>query len=129
VPEVELNPSKSTSTQTISTCKIFQLSLEFYLFFLYKVRKLLEQMDKVLYFRSSPDPLILDEEQREVRRKGIFRNETIPKTSYVILARIESLKRGSGIMVVRSRTLPELTSSSNRNGHGVNRNDLGEKIN
>jgi hypothetical protein len=32
-------------------------------------------------------------------------------------------------MVVRSRTLPELTSSSNRAGHGVNRNDLGEIIN
>jgi len=34
------------------------------------VRKLLEQMDKVLYFRSSSEPLILDEEQREARRKG-----------------------------------------------------------
>jgi hypothetical protein len=48
---------------------------KFYFFF--KVRKLLEQMDKVLYFRSSSDPLILDEEQRETRRKGIFRNSTI----------------------------------------------------
>jgi hypothetical protein len=37
-------------------------------------------MDKVLYFRSTSDPLILDEEQRETRRKGIFsviRNQSI----------------------------------------------------
>jgi hypothetical protein len=27
-------------------------------------------MGKTLYFRSSSDPLILDEEQRELRRKG-----------------------------------------------------------
>ncbi|CAF0851524.1 unnamed protein product [Adineta steineri] len=90
VPEVELNPSNSTSTQTIGA-----------------LRKLLEEMDKVLYFRSSSDPLILDEEQREVRRK----------------ARVESLKKSSGIMVVRGRTLPELTSS-NRISHGGARSDL-----
>ncbi|CAF1589232.1 unnamed protein product [Adineta ricciae] len=96
VPEVELNPSKSTSTQTISA-----------------VRKLLEQMDKVLYFRSSMDPLILDEEQREARRK----------------ARIEQLKKSSGIMVVRGRTLPELTSSTHRTGQIGNRSELIESTN
>lgn len=91
ISEVELNPSKSTSTQTIGA-----------------LRKLLEQMDKVLYFRSSPEPLILDEEQREARRK----------------ARIESLKKSSGIMVVRGRTLPELTSGASRSTQGGHRNDL-----
>ncbi|CAF1273587.1 unnamed protein product [Adineta ricciae] len=96
VPEVELNPSKSTSTQTISA-----------------VRKLLEQMDKVLYFRSSMDPLILDEEQREARRK----------------ARIEQLKKSSGIMVVRGRTLPELTSSTHRTSHNGNRSELIDSTN
>lgn len=42
---------------------------------------------------------------------------------YINLARIESLKKSSGIMVVRGRTLPGLTSS-NRVDHGSNRNDL-----
>ena len=84
-------------------------------------------MDKVLYFRSSSDPLILDEEQREARRKGIFsvvRNQSY--SNEFILARFESLKKGSGIMVVRGRTLPELTasSSSHRLTHGSSRNDL-----
>ena len=36
------------------------------------VRKFIEQMGKTLYFRSSTEPLILDEEQRENRRKGFF---------------------------------------------------------
>ena len=49
-------------------------------FFKFKVRKLLEQMDKVLYFRSSSDPLILDEEQRETRRKGLFVYFSFKKT-------------------------------------------------
>ncbi|CAF5177859.1 unnamed protein product, partial [Rotaria magnacalcarata] len=95
VPEIELNPTKTTSTQTIAA-----------------LRTLLERMDKVLYFRSSPDPLILDEEQRETRRK----------------AQIESLKKSSGVMVVRGRTLPGLTSS-NRFNHSGNRSDLIESGN
>jgi len=40
------------------------------------------------------------------------------------LARIESLKKSSGIMVVRGRTLPELTSCSSRSAHGGHRSDL-----
>jgi hypothetical protein len=34
------------------------------------------------------------------------------------LARIESLKKSSGVMVVRGRTLPELTPGSHRFSHG-----------
>lgn len=56
------------------------MELFFFLKYIYiyyiLVRKLLERMDKVLYFRSSPDPLILDEEQREIRRKGILKQNT-----------------------------------------------------
>ena len=82
-------------------------------------------MDKVLYFRSSPQPLILDEEQREVRRKGnsmsFFPYRCNPSSS---LARIESLKKGNGIMIVRSPTLPGLTPVSNRSSHGGNRSEL-----
>ena len=40
------------------------------------------------------------------------------------LARIEQLKKSSGIMVVRGRTLPELTSSTHRTGHTGNRSEL-----
>jgi hypothetical protein len=45
---------------------------------------------------------------------------------HCLSARIESLKKGSGIMVVRGRTLPELaaSSSSHRPSHGNSRNDL-----
>lgn len=56
------------------------MELFFFLKYIYiyyiLVRKLLERMDKILYFRSSPDPLILDEEQREIRRKGILKQNT-----------------------------------------------------
>lgn len=37
---------------------------------------------------------------------------------------MESLKKSNGIMVVRGRTLPELTLSSHRSGHGGHRSDL-----
>ncbi len=84
-------------------------------------------MDKVLYFRSSPDPLILDEEQREARRKGIFRHGilriNLSLSLCVFVARIESLKKGSGVMVVRGRTLPELTPNRS-GGHWSGRSEL-----
>ena len=83
-------------------------------------------MDKILYFRSSADPLILDEGQRETRRKGILRSQNINqliRLSFSIEARIEALKKGAGIMIIRGQTLPELTSS-NRMDHGNCRNDL-----
>jgi hypothetical protein len=85
-------------------------------------------MDKVLYFRSSPDPLILDEEQRETRKKGISKKQVIILFVIILLARIESLKKSSGIMVVRGRTLPELTSSSHRTGYGGHRSDLSNSL-
>jgi hypothetical protein len=46
----------------------------------------------------------------------------------VLLARIESLKKSSGIMVVRGRTLPELASSSHRSGYGGHRSDLSNSL-
>lgn len=42
------------------------------------------------------------------------------------LARIESLKKGNGIMVVRSPTLPALTPLSNRLSQGGTRSEISE---
>jgi hypothetical protein len=55
----------------------------------------------------------------------VFRKiELIHINQYSVSARIESLKKSSGVMVVRGRTLPELASSSHRFSHGNTRSDL-----
>ena len=38
----------------------------------FSVRTLLEGMGKTLFFRSGEEPLVLTEEQREVRKQGIY---------------------------------------------------------
>ena len=84
-------------------------------------------MGKVLYFRSSSEPLILDEEQREARRKGFsIQKNSIQSINLFLfaLARFESLKKSTGIMVVRGLTLPELAGGSSRSGHSNSRSGL-----
>lgn len=51
IPEVEVVPGESTSVQTLK-----------------KVLDLLERMGKTAFFRSTSEPLVLSEEQRETRR-------------------------------------------------------------
>ena len=87
-------------------------------------------MDKVLYFRSSSDPLILTEEQRGVRRKSRRVSSDISTTERSSLDsdRIDSLKKTSDILVVRGRTLPDLASTaSNRIKHANSRHELGKQ--
>ncbi|PAA90648.1 hypothetical protein BOX15_Mlig004889g1 [Macrostomum lignano] len=55
IPEVEINPSRDTSSSTTE-----------------RVRRLLEDMGKTLFFRSGGNPLILTEEQREERRRVVL---------------------------------------------------------
>uniref|UniRef100_A0A1I8IFF4 3HCDH_N domain-containing protein n=1 Tax=Macrostomum lignano TaxID=282301 RepID=A0A1I8IFF4_9PLAT len=55
IPEVEINPSRDTSSSTTE-----------------RVRRLLEDMGKTLFFRSGGNPLILTEEQREERRRVLL---------------------------------------------------------
>ena len=92
-------------------------------------------MGKILYFRSSTDPLILDEEQREVRRKGSLSLSVELKIDISCddvddLARVDSLKKNHGFTGRGSRTaLPDLTSSLNRMGiHHTTRNELSKLI-
>ena len=71
IPEVELLTTKYTSVSTLE-----------------KVRKFLERMGRVAFFRSGPEPIVLSEEQRESRKnafirqmneqKGIGRRLTLP---------------------------------------------------
>ncbi|XP_053203106.1 3-hydroxybutyryl-CoA dehydrogenase-like [Panonychus citri] len=71
IPEVELITTNYTSVATLE-----------------KVRKFLEQMGRIAFFRSGPEPIILSEEQRESRKnafirqmaekKGIGRRLTLP---------------------------------------------------
>ena len=55
IPEVELVTSKHTSLETLE-----------------HVRRFLEKMNKVAFFRSGSEPIVLNEEQREIRRNGII---------------------------------------------------------
>lgn len=55
MPEVELLPAKQTSLETLE-----------------KIRRFLEKMNKVAFFRSGNEPIVLNEEQRESRRNGKF---------------------------------------------------------
>ena len=90
------------------------------------VRKFIEHMDKTLYYRSSSEPLILDEEQREIRRKGFAFSPMIfeEELSLSPVARIESLKSGNAFLVVRGRTLPQFLASSTRIHSNGNRSEL-----
>lgn len=59
-----------------------------------KLRNLLGQMGKTLFFRSGTDPLILSEEKREMRRQQ----------------RIDELRLNSGLPLLRQdTTVPELS--------------------
>lgn len=59
-----------------------------------KLRNLLGQMGKTLFFRSGTDPLILSEEKREMRRQQ----------------RIDELRLNSGLPLLRQDTsVPELS--------------------
>lgn len=93
------------------------------------MRKFIEQMGKTLYFRSSLEPLILDEEERETRRKGEGNRKNCVRWSrkLFLAARIESLKKSNAFLIVRGQTLPQLMSNNNRNQTGRNRNELREK--
>lgn len=130
IPEVELNPSKWTSTQTIQTGseKNFEVRQR-KSWTVFSVRKFIEQMGKTLYFRSSLEPLILDEEERETRRKGEGNRKNCVRWSrkLFLAARIESLKKSNAFLIVRGQTLPQLMSNNNRNQTGRNRNELREK--
>ena len=133
IHEVELNPSTSTSTQTIAIRKCPPINGVWSSTRLFLsspvVRTFLESMDKVLYFRSSSDPLILTEEQRDVRRKSRrISSHITTQSSSPYSDRIESLKKTSDILVVRGQTLPDLTSSAfNRIKHANSRHELGKQ--
>ncbi len=64
----------------------------------------------------------------EKPEKKVFQKKVTILFLIILLARIESLKKSSGIMVVRGRTLPELTSSSHRTGYGGHRSDLSNSL-
>ncbi|KAK2192439.1 hypothetical protein NP493_31g03001 [Ridgeia piscesae] len=80
IPEVEITPNKYTSSETIE-----------------KVRMVLEQMGKTLFFRSGGQPLILNEEQREAR----------------VQARIEQVKSSCGLGNFFENTVPTLAHNGN----------------
>jgi len=90
IREVELNLTPSTSAQTIN-----------------KLRKLLEPMDKVLFFRSTSEPLILNEDQREYRRK----------------VRLEFLREKKSNSIDCEEKLPELTFSTSIDPNKSEKND------
>ncbi|XP_064623519.1 probable 3-hydroxybutyryl-CoA dehydrogenase [Lineus longissimus] len=80
IPEVEITPNKYTSAVAIE-----------------KVRVLLEQMGKTLFFRSGDEPLILTEEQREERKK----------------ARFDQIKNTSGLGLMLQGMIPALHHKGN----------------
>ncbi|CAH1792547.1 unnamed protein product [Owenia fusiformis] len=80
IPEVEVTPDKLTSAATIE-----------------KVRNLLEKMGKTLFFRSGGEPLILTEEQRELRKQ----------------ARFEQIKSSSGLGRFWENSIPGLGHRGN----------------
>lgn len=55
IPEVELLTTKFTALEALE-----------------KVRSFLEKMNKVAFFRSGNEPIVLSEEQRDARRNGNF---------------------------------------------------------
>ncbi|CAL1533879.1 unnamed protein product [Lymnaea stagnalis] len=75
IPEVEICPAKQTDGQVIE-----------------KVRKMIERMGKTLFFRSGQQPLILNEQQREDRKK----------------ARQEEILNSSGVGTYLDRSIPAL---------------------
>ena len=113
IPEVEINPTRWTNTQTIQQCSSFSLHSFLKDFFFLEVRRLIEGLGKTLYFRSSLEPLILDEEGREMRKKT--RMEAIKKNN--------NGNNGGSSVLVNDRTLlpPDLSIQSQRYN---NRNQL-----
>lgn len=66
IPEVELVPSKHTSLETLE-----------------HVRRFLEKMNKVAFFRSGSEPIVLNEEQRDARRNGKLSCMIVPIGKYL----------------------------------------------
>jgi hypothetical protein len=72
IPEVEINPSKATSMDTVDYCESLVASekIDYYLFHHVGLR-FIERCGKTGFFRSGPEPLILSDSERERRRQGL----------------------------------------------------------
>ena len=84
IPEVELTKCSDTSIVTVEKCKNVEASMPtnsliWCIFF--AGLNLLERCGKTAFFRSGNEPLILNDEQREERRKN--RAELFKKNRYV----------------------------------------------
>ncbi|GAB1609757.1 uncharacterized protein LOC115216963 [Argonauta hians] len=82
IPEVEITLSQQTSPETIE-----------------KGRKFLEKMGKTLFFRSGGEPLILKEEEREMRKQ----------------LRLEQIKNSFGMTHFFKKVVPKLGHDGNEN--------------
>ncbi|XP_014787242.1 probable 3-hydroxybutyryl-CoA dehydrogenase isoform X1 [Octopus bimaculoides] len=80
IPEVEITLSQQTSPETIE-----------------KGRKFLEKMGKTLFFRSGTEPLILKEEEKDMRKQ----------------LRLEQIKNSFGMTHLFKKTVPKLSHDGN----------------
>ncbi|RWS12074.1 3-hydroxybutyryl-CoA dehydrogenase-like protein [Dinothrombium tinctorium] len=101
IPEVELLPSKFTSLETLEkgkkiVCKLNTLILNDSPNL---VRQFLERMNRVAFFRSGNEPIVLNEEQREARKAAFLRQ----------------LNDKNGITRCLNLPVPDLGSAKNTN--------------
>jgi hypothetical protein len=95
IPEVELTKSSDTSITTVDKCKNFNLivCLTVHMKIIYKSLQLglnlIEKCGKTAFFRSGPEPLILNDEERYERRKQraefFKKNRIISSRGHVLL--------------------------------------------
>ena len=82
-------------------------------------------MDKVLFFRSTSEPLILNEDQREYRRKGSKKlsisNFEFPMSNFSV--RLEFLREKKSNSIDCEEKLPELTFSTSIDPNKSEKND------
>ena len=71
-------------------------------------------MDKVLFFRSSSKPIILDEEEREYRRQSLVdhREVSLVADARVFSVRLEAVKKNRAGKKDDDYSLPDLTFTS-----------------
>lgn len=137
IPEVELNPSKWTSTQTIQTGWFWFSQEKKY------ADRCFSFSEKIHWTNGENVVLSFIDRTVDFRRRTTwkstkrffffcenqFSSQSSIKNEISHLARIESLKKSNAFLIVRGQTLPQLMSNNNRHQPSRNRNELCKKIN